>query len=674
MLSLPGTALIPTPISTGKGQESEPLEPGKSSFSDHSDQFTRMKRQRLFRIASAISMLIYLLTSSLSVEAVVPEKNRIPLSSLQENDISTHSEVRKNLLSLDDWINKRDRKGIKRTIDNLKAFRLNWGSRNLPFIADFIRSRGHYLVNLGEYDLGIFLIEQAKDAFPEDYNIRFALTKIYWSVNSINVSKGYSDLKEGLWLYLSSILRRYQFVYFSIILFSFSLIISIYFYFAILLLKNYKIIICDIIKIIGFNLKSATSSILSIVIILIPWIMGGVFVFILAIPVWIWPYLKSFNKVIVTIFTAFLLFFPVITGHAIEEAIKYNSVDNEKIDDFSQKIWDTETLNYFKTRMGEEKHGFFYNTSIGLIYKWMGDFEKYYLVFKKLNHEKPNDVTALINLGNSMFLAGKLDEAMKLYQNAMMIAPNSVEAHYNLSLVLEGDIKFVEAKQEYLKAYAIDPNTVQRLLHEFLAQKTYNNVQPMDKIPDIPKFEAIKNFQILSTELNEDVLGFLLIPVLRKESLVPFTASLFFLTLLMAWRYKKLKKPSAQCGTCGTVFDREMECPLCMTMNACHTRLDPKKREMASMKIWRHSIIKKTVQTLFNIILPGSSLLFDDADLSGFILIFLTLSLVICGIFFFIFSLQPRQLDLVIIILAGYYLIINLFFAFQIKIWHLKEI
>lgn len=632
-----------------------------------------MKRYNFLKIISAISGSMCLLASSLPVEADVLEKIQIPLSYLQKNDIYTHSEVKKSLLSLNKWISKRDKKGIKKTIDNLKTIRLNWGSRNLPFIADFLRGKGQFLFQLEEYDLGIFLLEQAKDAFPKDYRIRFSLTKIYCSNQGFDLRKGYLNLKDGLGLYLNSKLRQDRFVYSSIILFCFAFVISIYLYFMLLLLKNYKKVSYDLKKILGLNVKSLFSSFFTILLILLPGIAGGFYVFILSIPAFIWPYLRNLNKAILAVFTAFLLFCPITLGYAVEGIIKYNSSYNGKLDDFSHNVWDTETLNYFKDRLNKDMHDPFINTSVGLLYKWMGDLNKYHRIFNKLNQDNPDHVPTLINFGNSMLLSGKLDEAMKLYQQALKIAPNSVEAHYNLSLALEENMKFVEARGEYQKAHAIDPIRLQRLLSQFLAQKS-NNVQPMDKIPDIPKFEATENSQILSNQMKEEVLNFLLIPLLRKESIIPFATSLLFLILLMLWRYKILTKASEQCDTCGTVFEREMKCPLCIAMKTSHMRLDPEKREMASVKIWRYSIFKKTVPTLFNAILPGSGLLFDDSDLAGFVFIFLTLFLVICGALFLICPSQPFQVEVIITFLAGYYMIINFLFIFQTKIWHLKEI
>lgn len=611
---------------------------------------------------------IYLLTFTLSAEAVVLEKNQIPLSYLQKNDISTHSQVRNTLLSLDNWIDKKDKKGIEKSIEELKSLRLSWGTRNLPLIADSLRKRSHFLLQSEDYDGGVFLLEQAKKAFPEDYRIRFSLAKIYWSTPGIDLREGYSNLKEGLRLYLRSGLRLKVFVFSSILLFSFLFALSIYIYFVLLLGKNYKKLSYDLKKTLRLNGESFFSSFLTLHLILLPGIASGFYVFILTIPAFIWPYLRNVSRVILATLTAFLLFFPTITDYAMEEMVKYNSFSNRKLDDFSHKIWDTETLTSFKDHAHKDKRDPFFNISVGLIHKWQGDLPEYHRIFTKLNQDSPNYAPILVNMGNSWLLAGNLDEAMKLYQRVLLIDPNSIEAHYNLSLVLEQRLELVEAKKEYLKAYALDPGRVNRLQDQILAQKTPYKVQPMDKIPEIPDFQVRENFQISSTQLMQGVVNLLLIPPLGKESVVPLTASLFFLMLVILWRYRKLTETSKQCDTCGTVFDQEEICPLCIAMEPSRIWLDPERWKMASEKILRYSRYKRMVSTLTNLILPGTGLVLGEADLSGFILIFLTLSLLIFGVLLLICSFQLFSLKGIIIFLLGYYLILNFFLFFKVRV------
>jgi len=62
--------------------------------------------------------------------------------------------------------------------------------------------------------------------------------------------------------------------------------------------------------------------------------------------------------------------------------------------------------------------------------------------------------------------AGKLDEAIKLYQKVVQINPNLFEGHYNLAVVLLKQGKTDEALKEFIKASEINPSS----------PDTYNNI------------------------------------------------------------------------------------------------------------------------------------------------------------------------------------------------------
>jgi superkiller protein 3 len=70
----------------------------------------------------------------------------------------------------------------------------------------------------------------------------------------------------------------------------------------------------------------------------------------------------------------------------------------------------------------------------------------------------PSDALAHYNLGNAYSAQGKLDEAVREYQEALRINPNLAEAHNNLGLAYSDQGKLDEAVRECQEALKINPN------------------------------------------------------------------------------------------------------------------------------------------------------------------------------------------------------------------------
>jgi predicted O-linked N-acetylglucosamine transferase (SPINDLY family) len=74
-------------------------------------------------------------------------------------------------------------------------------------------------------------------------------------------------------------------------------------------------------------------------------------------------------------------------------------------------------------------------------------------------------VVGHINLATVYADQGNLDEALEVYQRALALDPNNVDAHSNLALALQRLGKSEEAEQHCLQALAINPNFVEARLN-----------------------------------------------------------------------------------------------------------------------------------------------------------------------------------------------------------------
>jgi tetratricopeptide (TPR) repeat protein len=70
----------------------------------------------------------------------------------------------------------------------------------------------------------------------------------------------------------------------------------------------------------------------------------------------------------------------------------------------------------------------------------------------------PGDAEAHDNLGGALFQKGNVDEAMAHYQKAIQLKPDYAEAHYNLANMLAQKDQFAEAIAHYQKAIQLNPD------------------------------------------------------------------------------------------------------------------------------------------------------------------------------------------------------------------------
>ena len=91
------------------------------------------------------------------------------------------------------------------------------------------------------------------------------------------------------------------------------------------------------------------------------------------------------------------------------------------------------------------------------VQKKLEEAVKYYRQALKLN---PNNAIALNNLGVTLFELGQTEEAQKLYQKALEINPNYTDALYNLAVLLKTQGKNKEAEGQFRKVINNDPANI----------------------------------------------------------------------------------------------------------------------------------------------------------------------------------------------------------------------
>lgn len=119
---------------------------------------------------------------------------------------------------------------------------------------------------------------------------------------------------------------------------------------------------------------------------------------------------------------------------------------------------DSETL--WRDTLTKNSETWLAHNNLGAILKRQGKLEEAIKHFQEALRVRPSYAGTYFNLGLAMFEQGKLDMAVEYYQQALRIKPSFVEAHYKLGIVLAQQGKLDRAIEHYLHALQINPDFV----------------------------------------------------------------------------------------------------------------------------------------------------------------------------------------------------------------------
>jgi Flp pilus assembly protein TadD len=332
----------------------------------------------------------------------------------------------------------------------------------------------------------------------------------------------------------------------------------------------------------------------------------------------------------------------------------------QEIERFTNQNWDFNTLKSFKESLIGDQDNLFFNLAIGLIYKRMGKNEEAYDLLNKLVEKYPENASALVNFGNINLILGDNQSALSLYRRAIKIEPGNAEAYYDMSLALSSLIKLEEADQAFNKAYELDPKKIQK----FLNLKISDKGEPLDQIPTMNISDKNKIYSNLSSDDYKMFLNFFLVPGMMS-GLVPIFIYIIVIAFIVALYRVFPMKLSDICDECGSIINRRAGCTLCISLLLPHNRVDQEKREKGVVKIWKNSINKKIIPFGLNLILPGGAAVYENRDIVGFSMIFLSFAIIgtICLSFFY--AALPFPSSFLIFTYLIFYFISNLILFFR---------
>ena len=101
------------------------------------------------------------------------------------------------------------------------------------------------------------------------------------------------------------------------------------------------------------------------------------------------------------------------------------------------------------------------HNDLGEVFAQAGRLDEAIAHFQEAVEIKPDHASAHNNLGHALVREGKLNEAMGHFQTALEIQPNFADAYYNLGVALMQEGRVDEAMAHYQKAMEIQPDLVE---------------------------------------------------------------------------------------------------------------------------------------------------------------------------------------------------------------------
>ncbi|MFQ5900186.1 MAG: tetratricopeptide repeat protein [Thermodesulfobacteriota bacterium] len=613
----------------------------------------------MMQLRYLILPIIFAILFPVSAMSDEPIESTVRFSHLLENDIHINEDIKEALTDLENGISMKNHRDILKSIRTLEIIRLNLRTEELPFVAEYLRRRGEFLVSRGESSIGIKLMEEAISAFPRYSPIHFDLARIYLSKEHLDIKKGIVNLIDGVIAYSSLRSRKERLISYTALILTIISMLSFFIYLPILLLGHSKRLHRDIKKILHLPEESLLSNLIALLVILFPLVTGGLFPFLISIPVFVWGYQKGIGERVVLVCSIIflLLFYPVIQSITWSLTKPENSLVQE-LERFSVHIWDAKTFTVFKDRLKRQPEDYFLNAAVGLMYKRMDKKDIALRSFQDQLEIYPDDPYLLVNIGDIRLISGENEEAIRLYRQVINIAPDNVEARYNLSTALMNKFEMDKANEEYKKAYNLNSPGIDR--HLDLVKKGLD--RPMDAIPNMGSYSDELRNAAIADRKDESLYDLFLFPfgLQGKYMTIPF---IFLIVIGFRWLINR-RWISDQCRSCGSLLEEGAKCTMCSALRLSPDRLDPKMRNEGICKVNRYKKATGRMRLLLNILLPGTGIVLKDHNVQGFAVIISSVCFIAFIVSIIHFKFAP--------VLMGGFITLYLFFNFMTNLALLK--
>lgn len=535
-----------------------------------------------------------------------------------------------------------DRQKITRGVSGIIKLKKELDTNNLFPVSDLLILEADRMALLGNFDIALALIDGAGQISPDYGRVDFRKATILLQQSPLNILPFFSGLSAVLHKTFKSQAQWSEWgqkiISTGLLVVAFSFLL----FFLFLFLFNIRPLFYDLRSFTPFTYEKTPTQIFAIALLMLPAAIGGLKLFLLVLPVFLWGYIGPRARVIVVLFFLYLAFiFPQLLKDLSRSIVFSNSSVFHSLERVSQGNWDNETLHRLLRELDKEKPTPDVYFGLGYIYKKKKDYPQAIYNYEKYLQFYPDDPLTLSNLGATSMEMGKIQAAVDYFQKALKKQPDLFEAHLNLNLsYMDKEILDTKnAKMEYDKAVLLNHARTKKFMEENAHGAGRGNLDCLLSRERIDNY--LMGLDPMIDEIHQSLWRATIGPI-------PMGSLFYYLVgaviiLLGLYYYHKKSGFSQICVSCGMVFIDPLQISTfarekCYQCSAAFSRkqiIDPKKKKELQWKVASYRDSRKKIRILSNLLFPGAGYLFSGRELAGFVFMALnSLFLVAIGLAF----------------------------------------
>lgn len=575
-------------------------------------------------IAWAAFALFLHTPSSTAQEGGNEEALSSPIELLAGHDIQLVPGLKNLFSDIRNAAGQGDRGKIAQGISGVLKLKKEMGAGNLFPVSDLLVLEADRMALLNNFDAALALLDGAGQVSLDYGRVDFRKASILARQNPKNIPLSFSCVYTGLRKAWKSQAQWSECVQGIISGGLAAAALSFLLFFLFLFLFNLRPLFYDLRSFTPFTYEKVPSRIFALALLLLPAAIGGLELFLLALPVFLWGYIGPRSRAIVVLFFIYLgLILPHFLKDLSRDIVFSNSRVFHSLERVSQGNWSHETLLRLERESGRENptpHVYF---ALGYIYKNGKEYQKAVSSYEKYLRFYPDDPAALSNLGATYMQMGKIQTAVDYFQKALAKHPDLFEAHLNLNLSYADLLDTKNAKMEYDKAVLLNHARTKKFMEENAQAGGHGSLDCL-----LPKERIAEYLASLGPEVDAvlEALWRAGIGAMPSGMLIYYIAGAGIILFGLNY-YKKNSGFSQICVSCGMVFIDPLQISSftrerCYQCSAAFSRkqiVDPKKKKEIQLKASNYGARRRKIQALSNLLFPGAGYLFSGRELAGFV-------------------------------------------------------
>jgi tetratricopeptide (TPR) repeat protein len=514
------------------------------------------------------------------------------------------------------------------------------GAKNLFLLSDAALALARERLSAGDAPAALMIADHAVMMAPDNPDAHFfrALTQI--RVDQTALPTAFGSLAAGVRATVYDKIRRDRFVADAVRYVFLTFTLTFLTTFLVMMWVYRRALLADLGSLSRSMQEGYKKTIVATLALLAPLAAGGWLVFLLAIPVFLWSYLRRGGRLVVGVFTALVVIVPLAIGYVAEGIVLSGADTYRSLYLLSRGTWDHETRESLERAAVAHPDDAILAYSMGLINKLRGEKElaqAFYDRAARLAAADPKlTVRIMVNKGNVSFVAREYPQAVAMYEAALKIDPQAVTAHFNLSNTYLEMVRPKEGEAAYRRAMAIDPKRTNALLEATGDEHASRVVDFPVTGADLATFEQALSER--SVQATDDLWRVYMGPIDMR--VYGGVVAGYVALLLLSGSFWSRRIAHQACATCGAPFRPPIalggEIPKCNQCVAAQSSarggVSSAKKDKKRKEIRDHMATRSRIASILDRLLPGVGRTFFGESVAGLLFTFVTSLFLVYGV------------------------------------------